>query len=123
MTVPLTPRPAVSSGATSVRGYEEREVVGDSGVQASAELTAINLLSGTAALRPFAFLDAGQVSNSDNAPCLGTSTRCSLASYGAGLLFEQGSLYARLAVARATKDALTTRSGDSRAHFVIAYTF
>lgn len=113
-------------GATSVRGYEEREISGDRGVAASLELGTPELAGDAAAsmsLRPFAFVDAGQVSNVKGTPCLDSATRCTLASWGAGLRWNTRRIAARLAVAHASKDALTTHAGDTRAHFSIAYTF
>lgn len=113
-------------GVNSVRGYLEREIAGDRGVQASVELATPELLdepAGAGSLRPFAFVDAGRISNVDALPCLGSRTSCTLASWGAGLRWDMRRLAVRLALAHAAKDAQTTRAGDARAHFSIAYTF
>ena len=115
-------------GASTVRGYEEREVVGDRGMVASLELAGPELLGHggplqTQSLLPFVFIDSGVVSNLLGAPCLGDKTRCSLSSYGLGLQLSRGPLQARLAVADARSDAITTRHGDHRAHFAVSYSF
>ncbi len=113
-------------GVNSVRGYQEREVLGDQGLLVSVELTGPNLmpLVGPAdrVLRIFAFADAGQAFNHFGTPCLGTSARCSLASLGIGSRFEWGRLQARLALAGALRDAVRTRKNDARAHFSVVYT-
>lgn len=113
-------------GATSVRGYQEREVLGDQGLLVSVELTGPNLmpLVGPAdrVLRVFAFADAAHAFNHFGTPCLGASARCTLASLGIGTRFEWGKLQARLALANALRDAVRTRKNDSRAHFSIVYT-
>ncbi|MDE2082437.1 MAG: ShlB/FhaC/HecB family hemolysin secretion/activation protein [Burkholderiales bacterium] len=117
-------------GANSVRGYEERELVGDRGVQGALELVGPELLgpragpSGLyASLLPLLFVDAGQVGNVMGAPCSGTHTRCSLWSVGVGLQFSRGPLQARLAVADARRDGLVTRRGDRRTHAALSYSF
>lgn len=109
-------------GAVSVRGYEERELVGDKGVSLSHELTGPELLtrrtSDEGSLRPFAFADGGVVANNLDAPCNAEGqTRCSLAAAGLGLSFERQRLQARLAAAVALKDGPITKRGDTRAHF------
>jgi hemolysin activation/secretion protein len=109
-------------GAVSVRGYEERELVGDKGVAATLELGSPELLTRATAdqpsLRGFAFVDGGSVANNLNAPCNNTDkTRCSLASAGLGLSFERQRLQARLAAAVALKEGTLTRRNDTRAHF------
>ncbi len=110
-------------GAVSVRGYEERELVGDKGVVASLELGGPEMLSRKSpnepSLRAFAFADGGMVANLLDAPCSTSSdrTRCSLASAGLGLSFERQRLQARLAAAVALKEGTLTRKNDTRAHF------
>jgi hemolysin activation/secretion protein len=114
-------------GAGSVRGYEERELVGDRGALLSLELGGPELLDrplpSAASLRPFAFADTGTVSNLLGAPCRGTATRCTLSSLGLGLQFEREHLQARLAVAAALDDAITTHRHDARAHAAVLYSF
>ena len=109
-------------GAVSVRGYEERELVGDKGLAFSLEVTGPEWLTrktqDEGSLRPFGFVDAGAVANNLDAPCkVDGGTRCSLSSAGLGLSFERQRLQARLAAAVALKDGPITRRGDTRAHF------
>jgi hemolysin activation/secretion protein len=114
-------------GASSVRGYDEREVLGDTGLLASLELTGPQMMDATRAddpkLRLFAFADAGRVQNQAGAPCLGVATRCTLAAWGVGARFEWGKLQARLALAQPLRDAVRTRKNDGRVHFAVVYTF
>ena len=117
-------------GANSVRGYEERELVGDRGLQGTVELVGPELLGPQpgqaglyASLQPLFFVDAGQVANVMGAPCNGVSARCSLWSLGLGLQFSRGPLQARLAVAQARRDGLVTRRGDHRTHAALSYAF
>lgn len=112
-------------GASSVRGYEERELVGDNGAFASLELGSPSLLGQPAAARLslLAFADAAYVANQLDTPCLEDRTRCSLASLGIGARFGLGSLQARLDVAYALKSAARTQRGDAKAHFAVNYGF
>ena len=61
-------------GAGSVRGFEERELAGDSGASLSLEAVSANLAESVAwldggDLRALLFADAGTVSNSYDAAC------------------------------------------------------
>jgi hemolysin activation/secretion protein len=116
-------------GAQSVRGYEQREMTGDSGVLASLELNGPELLpifgvedSGQT-LRAFAFADGGEVSNRLDAPCDGASSRCSAVGIGFGLHYERAGVQGRIAIANALSDGVTTRSGDTRVHFLLNVDF
>lgn len=111
-------------GASSVRGYQEREVAGDRGVQATLELTGPELLAGgERSLRPVAFADGGWVANRRSMPCLGNRDECTLASLGLGLRASAGRLQAQLFVAQALKTALRTDRNDLRAHVGVSYSF
>ena len=116
-------------GATSVRGYDERELAGDSGVMASLELTGPELLpvfgveSAAQSLRAFAFADGGSVSNRLDAPCDGESARCSAAGFGIGLHYVRPGVQGRIALASALTDGVATRRGDVRAHFQLNLEF
>jgi hemolysin activation/secretion protein len=114
-------------GAVSVRGYEERELVGDRGLLASLELVGPEMLTRLRAdapsLRLFAFVDGGVVSNVQQAPCRGDATRCPLASAGLGITFERDRLQARVAAATALKEGSQTLLHDTRAHFTAIYSF
>lgn len=113
------------AGASTVRGYQEREITGDSGASASLEVVTPALLrvadgSGPL-LRLLGFIDYGRVSNRLDTPCLGEQLRCSLASFGIGARLDYGALQLRLDVARAQRDALRTRGGDIFVHVQAAY--
>jgi len=116
-------------GAQSVRGYEQREMAGDSGVLASLELSGPELLpvfgveNSGQSLRAFAFADGGEVSNRLEAPCDGERSRCSAAGVGLGLHYERAGVQGRIAVATALSDGVTTRSGDTRVHFLLNLDF
>jgi hemolysin activation/secretion protein len=115
------------AGADTVRGYEQREITGDSGVVATVEVITPNLIpaSGTpgAALRLLAFADAGKAFNRLDTPCRLGDSRCRLASAGVGARIVYGSLQLKLDVAHALKDAINTGKGDTRAHLQAIYGF
>ncbi|WP_186764558.1 ShlB/FhaC/HecB family hemolysin secretion/activation protein [Comamonas flocculans] len=116
-------------GMGSVRGYAERELVGDAGLAASLELRSplgawvSGGASGSELLPVLAlFVDAGQVSNHLDTQCLAARTRCSLWSAGASAqwsLNQRGLL--RIDLARAGADARDTRKGDWKLHFSLSY--
>lgn len=117
-------------GASSVRGYDEREITGDSGAAASLELwspdiaKALSLASGS--LRWIGFVDAGWVSNRADAPCraaVDNRTECHLGAVGAGLRYTSGPLQARLDIAVPLRAAVRTGRHDTRAHFSVSYSF
>jgi hemolysin activation/secretion protein len=112
-------------GASSVRGYEERELVGDNGAFASLELGSPSLLGQPTAgrLSLLAFADAAYVANQLDTPCLEDRSHCTLASLGVGARFGMGTLQARLDVAYALKSAARTQRGDAKAHFAVNYGF
>lgn len=114
-------------GAASVRGYEERELVGDRGAVLVLEVTSPQWLdragADSASLRGQLFADGGVVANRLDAPCRLTLTRCSIAGAGVGLVFEQQGFQARLAVARALREGALTSRGDTRAHAAASYSF
>jgi hemolysin activation/secretion protein len=112
-------------GASSVRGYLERELAGDSGVQASIELVTPKLgwLGKDADLRWLGFIDAGQVNNRADFACHAGKTRCTLSSAGLGLRLGWGPVQLRLAAARAFDDAAATVRGDWRGHLSLAASF
>ena len=116
-------------GAFSVRGYEERELAGATGVLSTLELGGPELLplfgveGQASSLRAFAFADAGRVSNQRDAPCDGERSRCSAASLGAGLQYVRPGVQGRFAVGAALKDGVTTERGDARVHFQLNLDF
>jgi hemolysin activation/secretion protein len=115
------------AGASAVRGYEEREVTGDSGGFASVEVLTPNLFASkddpTTTLRLLGFADAGKVFNRLDTPCRLGQSRCSLAAIGLGARLGYRSLQLKLDLAHALKNANTTGRGDTRLHFQAIYAF
>ncbi len=114
-------------GALSVRGYEERELAGDSGWQLSLELLSPRLgtdwLPTTGDLRLLAFADAGEVHNQGGLACRAGTATCRAASVGVGLRLGWGPVQLRADVARAMQDAISTNRGDWRAHVALSASF
>jgi hemolysin activation/secretion protein len=115
-------------GAQSVRGFEERELSGDSGASLTLEASSNNLLLDWPAARGFdlrtiGFADAGTVQNQQDAPCLAGKSSCRMASLGLGLRGQWRQWHLRLDLARAMSTATSTQKGDSRAHFSLATLF
>ncbi len=114
-------------GAQSVRGYQERELSGDSGWQLSLELLSPRLgadwLPPTTDLRLVAFADAGEVNNQGGTACRAAASRCRASAVGAGLRLGWGPVQLRADVARAMQDAVSTERGDWRAHVVLSASF
>lgn len=114
-------------GASSVRGYQERELSGDSGWQLSLELLSPRLgtdwLPSTTDLRLVAFADAGEVNNRGGTACRAAASRCRASAVGAGLRLGWGPVQLRADVAHALQDAISTERGDWRAHVVLSASF
>ncbi|MBL8288639.1 MAG: ShlB/FhaC/HecB family hemolysin secretion/activation protein [Rubrivivax sp.] len=119
-------------GAQSVRGYEERELSGDSGFALTLEVSGWNWGASLgerfdtwrgSELRPVLFADAAQVTNHEGAPCRPGQTRCRIAGAGLGLHGGWRDLQLRLDIARALRDAAATERGDWRAHFSVLFNF
>ncbi len=115
-------------GANAVRGYEEREVTGDQGVFGSVELIGPNLAKSFASarldqLRLLAFFDGGRAWNKLGTACLGTQTRCTLASAGFGARLQAGGWQLKLDLAEALKDGTLTHQHDAFLHFQLSYEF
>jgi hemolysin activation/secretion protein len=116
------------AGANAVRGYEEREVTGDSGAIISVELFTPNLLAiikddPTTSLRVLGFVDAGKAFNRLDTPCRIGQSQCPLAAVGVGARLGYRSFQLRLDLAHALKDALSTGRGDTRVHLQAIYAF
>ena len=113
-------------GASSVRGYADRELSGDSGVALAVELTTPRLAAdttGAADLRLLAFADGGQVQNQGDLACRAGQARCTLTSLGLGARLGWRTLQARLFVAQARQDGADTRVGDWRTHLTAQVNF
>lgn len=114
-------------GSATVRGYEEREITGDSGLTASIELVTPrwdgSFGSQKIDLRLLAFADAGSVRNENAAACTGNRSRCNLAAFGLGARLTLGPVQTRLSVANALEDGATTVRGDWRTHLSLSASF
>ncbi len=114
-------------GASSVRGYDEREVTGDSGAAAAIELISPNLASSfglqNGSLQALGFVDAGWVKNRLNTPCRLNETECKLGSVGVGMRYGSGPWQARLDVAYTMAAGNRTNRHATRAHFAVSYSF
>lgn len=115
-------------GAQAVRGFDERELLGDQGAQLTLEIGSPGLLalagrSGAADLRAVVFADAGWVGNHGSLACLGGHTQCRAASAGLGLRLAWPALQARLDLAQALSTGASTAKGDIRAHLSLALHF
>ncbi len=140
---PLVPGEQLGlGGMQGVRGFEERELLGDDGLQLSLELGTPNLApwvagwfstpphgpasaaSETAAeLRLLAFADGGWVHNRGGLPYLGQTQRCHSAAVGLGLRWAQGRWQAQLDLAQALTAGLATARHDQRGHFSLQISF
>ncbi len=117
-------------GASSVRGYDERELTGDSGAAAAIELWSPELgktLGSSGTLRLLAFADAGWVRNHVNnlqrLECRLGDSECRIGSVGVGLRYGSGPLQARLDIAYTLAAGNRTARHDTRAHFSVSYSF
>ncbi|MBX3670541.1 MAG: ShlB/FhaC/HecB family hemolysin secretion/activation protein [Rhodocyclaceae bacterium] len=108
-------------GASSVRGFEEREVSGDRGNSINLEASTPPLAEN---LRLAAFVDGGQIGIINPAPTQRGSL--SIMSAGAGLRWrwrEQFSLTLDAAHVLHAKDMPQTSGGDSKLHAALFYRF
>jgi len=117
----------VATGADGVRGYYEAEVLGDEGWLATAELRSPSLFGDAPGSRAgelilVGFLDGGSVRL--KSPLVGQASRQTPWSTGFGLRYRrQPDLAAAIEVGFPMEDATTTKSGDARVHFRVAYDF
>ena len=109
------------AGAAAVRGYEEREITGDSGAVANVELSTPDLLG--MPLRLLAFGDGGVVRNRLGTFCNAGEARCTLASAGMGARYSLGPVQLRLDVARASRAGRVTDNHATRVHFQASVAF
>ena len=111
-------------GMNSIRGFDERDVLGDKGYQANLELWFPSFSEYK--IRPLIFYDLGHTETLDPLPTTagGTEAEQDPASYGVGLRYSwKESLNATLDVGYVSKAAGTTEKGDSRAHLNVFYKF
>lgn len=115
-----------AGGASSVRGYREREVSNDSGYYASAEVYTPNLCAGLpwsgAQCRALGFIDGASLRH--NNPLPGERARNAISSIGLGLRVSlQKQLAVQLDVGHAMASAGTTSTGDNRLHFKMNWSY
>lgn len=115
-----------AGGATTVRGFTEREVSNDVGHLVSAEIYTPNLCSGlenvAAQCRALAFYDAASVRRNDPLP--GEVTRASIGSIGLGLRVSVAKyLMLQVDYGRVVDAGLTQNKGDSRFHVRVGLTY
>ncbi|MBA4142847.1 MAG: ShlB/FhaC/HecB family hemolysin secretion/activation protein [Nitrosospira sp.] len=115
-------------GIISVRGYREREVVGDYGSFLNLEALGpdvgryINLWG--VHLRPLVFFDVGWVGNNHHTRCMINDTSCTLAGVGGGIRLGYGKRFsARLDMGQALLDGNQTTANSSRGHMVVNFSF
>ena len=118
-------------GASSIRGYPERALSGDSGATASAEVRTLvaSPSSGQKVTEPQSlylglFIDSGVVSNRLNTSCSPSKSTCNLWGAGAAVTYRPtNSALIRLDVARAGKAVNDVKAGDWRGHINMSVTF
>lgn len=106
-------------GAQSVRGFEERELLGDNGWQTNLELIAPPL--GNTGITLLAFYDQGHLENEDSTM---QSVEADPASAGLGLRWSwRDQLGVRADAASVLEGAGNTEDGDTALHFSLFYRF
>jgi len=111
-----------AGGASSVRGFAEREVAGDGGRFASAEIQTPNWCAGRLQCRALAFADAAAVSR--NNPLPGEEQRTSIASAGLGLRFGLDRNAAlQVDYGRVVNGGRSRSSGDGRFHIGLSLSY
>jgi len=111
-----------AGGAGSVRGFQEREVSGDKGHFASAEIQTPNWCPASAAFavqcRALAFFDAAEVSRNKALP--GEVQRTSISSAGLGLRFAlDRSASLQMDYGRVINGGGSRKAGDGRVHVAL----
>jgi len=114
-------------GANAVRGYEERELIGDQGLLGSLEVLTSDLshLVGGApnTMRGLFFVDAGKVWNHLGTPCRNGQSSCALVSVGFGLRAMLAGLQLHLDLAHTLKPGLQTERHEQHVHLNATYSF
>ncbi|GKS69053.1 hemolysin activation/secretion protein [Nitrosomonas sp. PY1] len=113
-------------GFISVRGYREREVVGDYGTSFNIEGLGPDFAklvnSESLNLRPLGFFDFGWVGNNYHMPCNAHGSPCELASVGGGIRFAIGKKFSgRLDFGYALVDGTQKAAGTSRGHLAVNF--
>jgi len=113
-------------GFISVRGYREREIVGDYGASFNIEGLGPDFAklvnSESLSLRPLIFFDFGWAGNNHHMPCNAHGTSCEIASVGGGIRFAIGKKFSgRLDFGEALMDGNQKAAGTSRGHLAINF--
>jgi hemolysin activation/secretion protein len=115
------------AGSNAVRGFQERELIGDRGIAGSLELQGPDLAASVGAgleqFRLLGFVDAGKVWNRLGTPCRDLQSRCGLASLGLGARLGAAGLQVRLDLAHTLKKGTRTARPDQHLHLQAAYSF
>lgn len=127
-------------GASTVRGYQERELVGDQGITTSLELSMPLTTSAAPLLKSWGladvaalqlqgtlFVDAGQVNNRLGTACASAQSSkasCHMAGLGLGVTLSQNKRWSLKAdLARAMNTSSATQRGDYRLHVAYSLAF
>lgn len=111
-------------GMNSIRGFDERDVLGDTGYQVNLELWFPAFSDYK--IRPLVFYDFGHTETLDPLPTTpgGVEAEQDPASYGVGLRYSwKESLNATLDVGSVSKAAGSAEKGDTRGHLNVFYRF
>ena len=113
-------------GFISVRGYREREIVGDYGASFNIEGLGPDFAkivnSESLSLRPLGFFDFGWAGNNHQAPCDAQGSSCEIAGVGGGIRFAIGKKFSgRLDFGHALMDGNQKAAGTSRGHLAINF--
>ncbi|MBS0424881.1 MAG: ShlB/FhaC/HecB family hemolysin secretion/activation protein [Proteobacteria bacterium] len=113
-------------GFISVRGYREREIVGDYGTSFNIEGLGPDFAklvnSESLSLRPLGFFDFGWAGNNHQAPCHAQSSSCEIAGVGGGIRFAIGKKFSgRLDFGHALISGNQKAAGTSRGHLAINF--
>lgn len=115
------------AGANAVRGYQEREIIGDQGLLGSLEVITPDWAQGLGGwadqFRLLAFADGGRVWNHLTTPCRNQQMRCTLASVGLGARLVAGPFSLRLDLAHTLKAGSRTERHDQHLHLQATYSF
>ncbi len=113
-------------GFISVRGYREREIVGDYGTSFNIEGLGPDFAklvnSESLSLRPLGFFDFGWAGNNHQAPCDAHGSSCEIAGVGGGIRFAIGKKFSgRLDFGHALMDGTQKAAGTTRGHLAINF--
>lgn len=113
-------------GIVSVRGYREREMVGDYGASFNIEGLGPDIAklvnSESLSLRPLGFFDFGWVGNNHQLPCNVHGASCEIAGVGGGIRFSIGKKFSgRLDFGHALMDGNQKAAGTTRGHLAINF--